>query len=109
LRFRKIDMSSKEKSLNKKVPYALSALYAVLFFGFSFFYMELVFKYSVSAKVIDFSVFYFLIFSFMTGSIVAFVVYMLPPVPAHIVAVLTLLLTTIGFLPVHLLQHSVSC
>jgi len=98
LRFRKIDMSSKEKSLNKKVPYALSALYAVLFFGFSFFYMELVFKYSVSAKVIDFSVFYFLIFSFMTGSIVAFLVYMLPPVPAHIVAVLTLLLTTIGFL-----------
>lgn len=91
-------MSSKEKSLNKKVPYALSALYAVLFFGFSFFYMELVFKYSVSAKVIDFSVFYFLIFSFMTGSIVAFLVYMLPPVPAHIVAVLTLLLTTIGFL-----------
>lgn len=98
MRFRKIDMSSKEKSLNKKVPYALSALYAVLFFGFSFFYMELVFKYSVSAKVIDFSVFYFLIFSFMTGSIVAFLVYMLPPVPAHIVAVLTLLLTTIGFL-----------
>ncbi|MBR3574053.1 MAG: sulfatase-like hydrolase/transferase [Lachnospiraceae bacterium] len=91
-------MSSKEKSLNKKVPYALSALYAVLFFGFSFFYMELVFKYSVSAKVIDFSVFYFLIFSFMTGSIVAFLVYMLPSVPAHIVAVLTLLLTTIGFL-----------
>lgn len=98
MRFRKIDMSSKEKSLNKKVPYALSALYAVLFFGFSFFYMELVFKYSVSAKVIDFSVFYFLIFSFMTGSIVAFLVYMLPSVPAHIVAVLTLLLTTIGFL-----------
>ena len=91
-------MSSKDIAVKKKVPYALSAAFAVLFFGFSFFYMELVFKYSVSARVLDFSVFYFLIFSFLTGSIIAFLVYMLPSVLAHITAAITLVLTTIGFL-----------
>ncbi len=90
--------TGKKKIFAGKNSYALSAILLSAFFSVSFFYTELVFKYSVSAFLIDFSVFYMLIFSLLTGSAVAVLVYMLPKVLSNIVAVISLLATEIWFL-----------
>ena len=82
----------------KKVSYAVSAGLLTLFFGLSFFYFELLFKYSVSAKVVDFSVIYMFAFSILAGGIAAIPVYILPKIPANFFAVLILLIAPIIFL-----------
>ena len=89
------------KTVNKsenRLSYAVSATLLTLFFGLSVFYFELLFKYSVSAKVVDFSVIYMLAFSFLAGGMASAVVYLLPKVPANILAVLILLIFPIIFL-----------
>ncbi len=89
------------KTVNKsenRLSYAVSATLLTLFFGLSVFYYELLFKYSVSAKVVDFSVIYMLAFSFLAGGMASAVVYLLPRVPANILAVLILLIFPIIFL-----------
>ena len=89
------------KTVNKsenRLSYAVSATLLTLFFGLSVFYYELLFKYSVSAKVVDFSVIYMLAFSFLAGGMASAVVYLLPKVPANILAVLILLIFPIIFL-----------
>ena len=91
-------MSIVSKKSGKKVSYSVSAALLALFFGLSFFYFELLFKYSVSARVVDFSVFYLLAFSFLAGGIVAIPVYLLPKIPANIFAVLILIVAPIIFL-----------
>ena len=103
-----VSMNNKETASQKKASYSLSAMLLALFFGLSFFYMELVFKYSVSAVAVDLSVLYMLVFSFITGSIIAFFVYILPKVIAHIVAVLSLLIATISFLIEFFIQREFS-
>ena len=87
-----------KKNKTGKVSYSLSAFLTVVFFAISFFYTELLFKYSVSAFVIDFSVFYMFVFSLLIGSALAVVVYMLPKVFANIIAVFSLVATEVWFL-----------
>ena len=106
-------MSNKESSINeketaKKASYPKTALALTLFFGLSFFYMELVFKFSVSAIVLDASVFRMLAISFITGSFIAFLIYMLPHVLARITAALTLLVSTVSFLIEFFIQREFS-
>ena len=106
-------MSRKESSISeinteKKASYPLTALGLTIFFGLSFFYMELVFKFSVSARVLDASVLRMLAVSFITGSFIAFLVYMLPHVLARITAVLALLVSTVSFLIEFFIQREFS-
>ena len=106
-------MSIKESSISvnntaKKSSYPLTALTLTLFFGLSFFYMEQVFKFSVSARVVDASVARMLAVSFITGSIIAFLVYMLPHVLARITAALALLVSTVSFLIEFFIQREFS-
>lgn len=91
-------MSKVSNKSEKKVSYSVSAALLALFFGLSFFYFELLFKYSVSARVVDFSVVYILAFSMLAGGIVAVPVYLLPRIPANILAFLILLIAPIVFL-----------
>ncbi len=91
-------MSKTVNKSEKRLSYAVSATLLTLFFGLSFFYFELLFKYSVSAKALDFSVVYMLAFSFLAGGMASAVVYLLPRVPANILAVLILLIAPIIFL-----------
>ncbi len=92
----------------KKVSYSLTAFLMTLYFSLSFFFMELVFKYSVSARTIDTSLLYMLMVSFVTGSIAAFIVYILPSVLAHIAAFLVLLGSSISFLVEFFIQREFS-
>jgi phosphoglycerol transferase MdoB-like AlkP superfamily enzyme len=106
-------MSRKESSISeinteKKASYPLTALGLTIFFGLSFFYMELVFKFSVSARVLDASVLRMLAVSFITGSFIAFLVYMLPHVLARITAALALLVSTVSFLIEFFIQREFS-
>jgi phosphoglycerol transferase MdoB-like AlkP superfamily enzyme len=106
-------MSRKESSISeinteKKASYPLTALGLTMFFGLSFFYMELVFKFSVSARVLDASVLRMLAVSFITGSFIAFLVYMLPHVLARITAALALLVSTVSFLIEFFIQREFS-
>ena len=91
-------MSKSDIKSEKKVSYSVSATLLALFFGVSFFYFELLFKYSVSARVVDFSVIYMFAFSMLAGGIVAIPVYMLPRIPANILAFLILLVSPVIFL-----------
>ena len=102
------ESSISEKTVEKKASYPLTALGLTLFFGLSFFYMELVFKYSVSAIVLDASVVRMLAISFITGSIIAFLIYMLPCVLARITAALALLVSTVSFLIEFFIQREFS-
>jgi len=102
------ESSLSEKNITKKASYPLTALALTLFFGLSFFYMELVFKFSVSARVVDASVARMLAISFITGSIIAFLVYMLPHVLARIAAALALLVSTVSFLIEFFIQREFS-
>ena len=97
-----------EKITGRKVSYPLTALGLALFFGLSFFYMELVFKFSVSAMVLDASALRMLAISFITGSFIAFLIYMLPNVLARITAALTLLVSTVSFLIEFFIQREFS-
>ena len=91
-------MAERNKTDVVRTSYSLSAFLVVAFFSATFFYMEMLFKYSVSPFVIDFSVLYMLVFSLIIGSIVAVIVYMLPKILANIIAVITLFATEIWFL-----------
>ncbi len=91
-------MSKSDTKSGKKVSYSVSAALLALFFGLSFFYFELLFKYSVSARVVDFSVIYMFAFSMLAGGIVAVPIYILPKIPANILAFLILLIAPIIFL-----------
>ncbi|MBO4908268.1 MAG: sulfatase-like hydrolase/transferase [Lachnospiraceae bacterium] len=101
-------MSKTGIKTGKKVSYSVSATLLALFFILSFFYFELVFKYSVSARVVDYSVAYMLAFSVLAGGIAAIPVYVLPRIPANIVAFLILLIFPIIFLIEFFIQRQFS-
>ncbi len=101
-------MSKTDIKSGKKVSYSVSATLLALFFGLSFFYFELLFKYSVSARVIDFSVVYMLAFSILAGGIAAIPVYVLPKPLANIFAFLILLIAPIIFLIEFFIQRQFS-
>ena len=86
----------------------MSATLLTLFFVLSFFYFELLFKYSVSARVVDYSVIYMLAFSALAGGIAAIPVYVLPRIPANIFAFLVLLIFPIIFLIEFFIQRQFS-
>ena len=102
------ESSASEKNNNKKASYPLTALALTLFFGLSFFYMELVFKFSVSALKADVSLVRMFAISFITGGFIAFLVYMLPTVLARITAALALLVSTVSFLIEFFIQREFS-
>jgi hypothetical protein len=101
-------MSRTDIKSGKKVSYSVSAALLALFFGLSFFYFELLFKYSVSARVVDYSVIYMLAFSILAGGIVAIPVFILPKVPANILAFLVLLIAPVIFLIEFFIQRQFS-
>ncbi|MCR5618806.1 MAG: sulfatase-like hydrolase/transferase [Lachnospiraceae bacterium] len=104
----KVESSITEKETGKKASYPLTALALTLFFGLSFFYMELVFKFSVSAIRADITLVRMFAISFITGSVIAFLVYMLPSVLARITAALALLVSTVSFLIEFFIQREFS-
>lgn len=101
-------MSKSGIKTERKVSYSVSAMLLALFFILSFFYFELLFKYSVSARVVDYSVIYMLAFSTLAGGIAAIPVYVLPKIPANIFAFLILLIFPIIFLIEFFIQRQFS-
>lgn len=91
-------MSKSDKVTIKKVSCLRTAFLLALFFSLSFFGMEMVFKYSVSAVRPDISVLYLLAFSVFTGSAFAFLLCVLPSVISRILAPLILLAACVVFL-----------
>ena len=99
---------NREIKKEKKASYPLTAFLLIVYFGLSFFYMELVFKYSVSALTVDMSVLYMFVVSFVVGGVIAFLIYMLPSVLAHILAFVSLLGSCIAFLIEFFIQREFS-